>query len=339
MLIASSTMVDMLSKPARDASQKEQLKITAQKIMTQILLDPGFPFDWGSNQTEQPQVFGLAKYGETSREAYLLDPDKVQRLNAELGNISVPVSTVLQLLNLGHDYGFNLEISENLQVTLQRVNESGEKFAIKVNSYFDQMPLANTKITAALYDTQVENVTRRGSAENITGYDGTCEIDFGLPLGSEREVLIVLANYYGAHGAGILPLGSDAIKGYLFSNQVVASEKYSLYYPDRQSAATEAVIIETDQNHAIIEFGAGSSDSTKSLVLEGGVEPSAVAVLASVKDEAGQPAMLTAYRDLTMNYTSIAGLRSAAMSYSLQRTVLIAGTTYTVTLYLWRASN
>jgi hypothetical protein len=201
------------------------------------------------------------------------------------------------------------------------------------------MPLANTKITAALYDTQVENVTRRGSAKNITGYDGTCEIDFGLSPGSEREVLIVLANYYGAHGASILPLGSDAIKGYLFSNQVIASEKYSLYYPDRQPAATEAVIIKTDQNYAIIEFGAGSSDSTKSLVLEGGVEPSAVAVLASVKNEAGQPAMLAAYRDLTMNYTSIAGLRSAAMSYSLERTVLIAGTTYTVTLYLWRMSN
>ncbi len=339
MLVASTAMVDILSKPARDASEKEQLKVTAQKIMTQILLDPGFPFDWGSNLNGQPSMFGLGKYGETSREAYVLDPDKVQRLNTQIGVNRVPPSIALQLLNLGHDYGFNIEFSENLHITYARISNAAEEYKITVTSYFDRMPLANTKIAAALYDTQAENITRRGSASNITGFDGTCDINFNLPIGSQRETMIVLAEYYGAHATKIFPLGSDYVQGYLFSNQVISNTEYSLYHANQAPAAKEALMMKQDENYTISEFDAGEADSTGSLVLEGEVEPSAVAVLASVKDQADNASMLVAYRDLTINYTSIEGVRSTASSYSLERTVLIAGTTYTVTLYLWRMAD
>lgn len=332
-LLASSTTIYTLSKPPRDSSQKDQLKLVAQKIMTQILLDPGFPFDWGTNYG-QMETFGLARYGETSREAYILDPDKVQRLNPGVGSAYLPTSNTTQLLNLGHDYGFTLEIDEKLIIDVRRINESIEKFVLNAASGLDNMPLANTRIAAVLYQAESGTVDRRGTVSNTTLYDGTCTIDFNLTVQSQREVLVVAADYFGAHSARVFMVGSEVITGYLLGDQILTSQNYHL--ESQQQNGQEVIVTKQSQEYAINEFAVGRRGASGELILEGNPESSAVAVLAAVRNQTEHEAILVAFRDLTVSYRSTPEIRSASFSYSLDRTVLIAGTTYTATLYIWR---
>ena len=340
-LVASSLMVDTLSQPARDASVKDQLKITAEKVMTQILLDPGFPREWGTDLDGTVQTFGLAKYGETSREAYMLDPDKVQRLNPNIGAAYfLRPSDALKSLNLGHDYGFTLEINENLNITIQRIPSENEKFLVGVTSYFDQMPITNVKITGAIYASQSGNIVRRGLSDNATVYDGTCQIDFDLPTGSQPEALIIVANYYGARLTRVFPANGQTIQAYMLGDQVIASQEYSLTNGELPHPAKEILAIKSDQDYTITDFAVGNAGTSGKLLLEAGPEPSAVAILASVNND---NAILVASRDLRIVYRSIdfpdPQQRAAAFAYSLERTVLIAGTTYTATLYIWRMAT
>jgi hypothetical protein len=61
LLLGSTVMLTTLLSPAINASDKDLLKIAAEKIATQILLDPGYPSNWGSDNTSQQnmKVFGL----------------------------------------------------------------------------------------------------------------------------------------------------------------------------------------------------------------------------------------------------------------------------------------
>jgi hypothetical protein len=341
-VIASCLMMLTLAQPTLDSSTKDQLKVTAEKVMTQILLDPGFPFDWGRDLDATVQTFGLAKYGETSREAYMLDPDKVQRLDTTIGTAYLPPSIALQSLNMGNAYGFTLEISENLNVTVQRVSVINETFLVEVMSYFDRMPIANAKITGALYNAQLGNIISRGSIiTNVTGYDGTCQVDFGLPIENQPEALIVVADYYGAHSTRVFAEDSQTIRGYLLGNQIITNEDYQLT-AGAPKPAKEVLAVRQDQDYTIRDFATGTAVSGQ-LLLDNNPEPSAIAILAAAKAASGNEAILVAYRNLDVIYRSIdfpdPQQRAAALAYSLERTVVIAGTTYTATLYIWRMVN
>ena len=48
--------------------------------------------------------------------------------------------------------------------------------------------------------------------------------------------------------------------------------------------------------------------------------------------------MLVVFRDYELSYRTIPEIRSASISYSLERTVQIGTTTYTATLYIWRSA-
>ena len=68
LLTVSTVMVTTIATPTNNASDKNQLSSTAQKVMTQMMLDSGYPTTWG-NTSAEPTVFGLAKCGVTSRQA------------------------------------------------------------------------------------------------------------------------------------------------------------------------------------------------------------------------------------------------------------------------------
>jgi len=341
-VIASCLMIDTLVQPTLDSSTKDQLKVTAEKVMTQILLDPGFPFNWGRDLDASIQTFGLAKYGETSREAYMLDPDKVQRLDQNIGTAYLPPRLALQSLNMGNDYGFTLEISENLNVTIQRISVMNETFLVEVMSYFDRMPIANAKITGVLYCARFGNIVSRGSIiTNVTGYDGMCQVDFGMPIESQPEALVVVADYYGARSMRVFAEDSQAIRGFLLGNQIITNEDYQLT-TGAAKPAKEVLAVRQDQDYTIRDFATGTAVSGQ-LLLDDNPEPSVIAILAAAKAASGNDAILVAYRDLNVIYRSIdfpdPQQRAAALAYSLERTVIIAGTTYTATLYIWRMAN
>ena len=197
LLGASIMMVGFLAQPSQDSVNVELLKSTTDKVMTQALIDPGYPYNWGYDD-DTPQAFGLAKYGLTSREAYLLDPDKVQRLNQNSGSRYLEPKTVLNCLNLGLDYGFTIEISEVLKVTVEKVSNETAVFDLVVSSSTNFIPLKNANVTAALYALDGNAVARKADAAAITGFVGNCTIDFNYPS-SAYDIVVISVDYYGLH--------------------------------------------------------------------------------------------------------------------------------------------
>ena len=344
-LIASSIMITTLSDPPISASQKDQLKITAEKIMTQILLDPGYPYNWGSDNTssENLRIFGLAKYGETSRGAYILDPDKVSRLNSAIGSQWVNPSYAANLLNLGNDsaralgqdYGFTLEFNETMGITF--VELSPDVYSIKITADYNQ-PIINAHVTAELYYVnESAKIAYKGPISNTTLYDGTCNLNFSSinpNTTQSAKALIVIADYYGAHMAKIYAEGSNVTTAYLLGGSLIASTGNPYVVPNGADSL-EIILIPTSTGFETRCFSIGNAGNSTNFVFDSPPEPSAIAVLAVSENK-----LLVASRDFSMiSYRTIPAIRSAAFAYSIERTVLISGSTYTATLYFWRMST
>ena len=343
LLLGSTVMVTTLSSPASNASDKDLLKVTAEKIMTQMLLDSGYPYDWGSANTSQQnlKVFGLAKYGQTSREAYILDPDKVLRLNSNASYYfpagaasSLPNLenyTASSLLNLGKDYGFTLEFNETLQVN---VNQTGptDIYSISVASDY-ALPIMGANVSAVLYYIDSNSkIAHEEPQYRTTLFDGFCVFNFGGSI-TTPKVLAVAVNYYGAHTAKLYSVNST-LSATLFGSQLIADPNQP-YNISGAADSREIILIPTSTGFETRDFSIGNAGTSTNFVLDSSPEPSAIAVLAVSGNK-----LLVASRDFSMiSYRTIPAIRSAASAYSLERTVLIGGSTFTATLYFWRMST
>ena len=349
MLIGSTVMVTTMSSPASNASDKDQLKVTAEKIMTQMLLDSGYPYDWGSNTSVVPQVFGLAKYGETSRQAYELDPDKVLRLNEGLPSYvnAVNATFAANLLGLGNsndsshealNYGFTLEFNETLHVSTQQIG-LGDTYSINVTSDY-ALPIIGANVSAVLYyidDTQSTSKTAleepNGPSYLTTTYDGSCVFNFNTIETS--KVLAVTVDYYGAQAAKLysFPAGSGLHATLLGSNLI--ADPTQPYNIASDADSHEILLIQTSQGYETRDFAVQNIGNSTNFTLSNPPESSAIAVLAVSGSN-----LLVADRDFSnISYRTIPAIRSGAFAYSLERTVLIGGSTYTATLYFWRISS
>jgi len=331
-------MLTTISTPTVNASDKNQLSITAQKIMTQIMLDPGYPYNWG-NTTEAPQVFGLAMYGQTSRQAYQLDPDKVMRLNNSIAG-NVPPNTALKLLNLANDqgaaeYGFTLQFKDTIQINVvpQPEQANSECYSITATSDY-ALPIVGAKVSAVLYYIEDTRIQHTDTVHGVTAYNGSYTALFPTPP-QTAKVLAVTVDYYGEQTAKFYQVtpGPEAT---LFQSKLIptADQPYQL-----GSLRDPHEIILVDNGNGLETNDLPIQIDGTSLSLGTPLEPSAIAVLAFSGDN-----LLLANRDFshisyqTINFKDPA-VHSAAFSYSLERTVVIAGSTYTATLYLWRMST
>jgi hypothetical protein len=328
-----------LSSPAINASDKDILKIASEKIMTQMLLDPGYPYNWGSDNTPQQNmtVFGLAKYGQTSREAYLLDPDKVLRLNSTLeGNASYyfPASNASSLLNLGKDYGFTLEFNETLKVSVNQMGPT-DIYSISVASDY-ALPMMGANVSATLYyvNSSTLLIDHLEPKYNATIYDGSCILYLNGSSTGEAKVLVVGVDYYGVHTAKLYGnVGPSVLNATLFGSTLIpgSSQPYNI----TNGAAHEITLLQTNLGYETKDFEVENSGTPTNFTLNSAPEPSTVAILAVSGNK-----LLVASRDFSMiSYRTIPAIRSAASAYSLERTVLIGGVTFTATLYFWRMSS
>lgn len=325
-------MVSTFSSPASNASDRDQLKAAAEKVMTQILLDPGYPYEWGSQNIPYQNLlsFGLAQYGQTSRQAYELDPDKVLRLNTTLqGSRSYYVlpSKASDLLALGNDYGFTLEFDQTLHTTATKVGTN--KYLIKVTSEYS-LPVIAANVSAILYGLDGKNIVLSSSNFNRTSYDGTCLLDFVGNYGSSRA-LIVAINYYGVQVTSILG-AENAIKASLLGDNVILNSSVSI-----SSDVREVIVVQGSRGTEFRNFTVGyTNPNPPNFLINPFPEPSAVGIV-GVTDRGN---LMIAQRDFSeISYRTIPAIRSASSSYSLDRTVLIGGSTFLVTLYLWRMSD
>lgn len=332
-------MVGTLSDPHRNVSEKEQLKDTAQKILTQILLDTGDPPDWGSNITiDETDLtrFGLARYGESTREAYTLDLDKVLRLNRTEQMYLISAPRVLNLLNLGQDYGLALEISPPLIVDVTAIPNT-DRYEIRVSSEYGEMPMATADVAGRIYyfNSTENKIAKTATKYNYTGYDGKCTLDFGI-IPTEIKTLIVAVNYYGvrlvkthipaAQTPAVIP--ANVLGNYIFSND--------LSLTSTKEACEIIVAKNVTSGRYMIEDVTFNLSRVAPIQYElSYLDPYTVTTIALSQDNSK---LVVASRDATLTYASISGSWSFPFAYSLERTVSVGFSTYVVRLYIWRMS-
>jgi len=148
---------------------QQQLRNAALNVFDSMLLDVGSPSNWGSlyyfdqqgNVKFDPTTttkFGLAYADPFSK--YVLDPDKVQRLNEdELG-----YEAVRKLLNIQDLYGFRFNIYRPFRVAhTLTLTESSIHFSVTVTRTEDGTPIPNA-------DVKVTTFVTAASTQNITQY-------------------------------------------------------------------------------------------------------------------------------------------------------------------------
>jgi len=331
-MLGSTMMVTMISAPSRDSAARDELKITTEKIMTQILLDPGFPYNWGSENTPASDMkfFGLAKYGQTSREAYMLDPDKVLRLNSILQQEYVTPASAAGLLNMGtnpSDYGFTLEFNETLQIsTPEPVQGPPDTYTVSVNTTYN-MPAINAQVTAFLYYLDAAGIAKTETTGVFNDGKYTLSFNNGSQPTGNSKTMLVIADCNGAHIAKIFPI-SGTITAYLLGSSIIhPSEPIAI----GGAAVKETILIKDNSKFTTRDFRVYMKDST---TMTQPPEPSAIAVMAVSGTK-----LLVAYRDYSISYRTSFAVRSTTFAYSLQRRVIIGESTYTATLYLWRMSS
>ncbi|MEM2960598.1 MAG: hypothetical protein QXU67_03230 [Candidatus Bathyarchaeia archaeon] len=248
-IVASTTMVTSAVTPLRTVFERERLKMTAEKLLTQILLSTGEPSNWGSEVSLSPKVFGLAAQMETTREAYTLDIDKLGRIADESLNnfqsgLYISPQKVLDLLNLKNeyaDYGFSLEIFPffNIEITWM----VGGEVTVNVSVTNPQgQPVANAKVLARLYWTDLAppyiNTIDPNPKVQSTKPDGSCTFGFGNIqniLNLDTAVIVVYVEQFGTKNFKLAPIGIGTGTRILQPNGLGKYTKFWNPIPEDQS--------------------------------------------------------------------------------------------------------
>lgn len=160
---------------------EQQLINIAQDLLNSILLNEGYPENWGSYypfSEDIVQSFGLALYG--ANRLYVLDPDKVQRLveGNPVGYISY--ERVKSLLNV-EGYGFSISIKPPFKVHVEDRSESFQHLIFEVSvSDWNGKAIPGAEVTAVtVYCTAQGNNIRINIEEkrNVTDVYGRSRIE------------------------------------------------------------------------------------------------------------------------------------------------------------------
>ncbi len=326
-LTGSTAMTAMLSEPSRGLSEREQLKVTAQKVMTQLTLEPGSPPDWGSNPAlggEDMKLFGLARHSETARDAYVLDPDKVGRLRAS-STLGIPPSRAAELLNLRGSYGFRIELRRPLEVNVTRISAS--EFNVSVFSPIGLSPIAGANVTAALYTYEGGfKALEPTGGRAITGADGRCTLRF--EGGAETGVIALLVDHKGLRAFKLIPIGGPVERASLLAGRLVLEGDEEL-----AGEALEIIPTRGEGGPALLSLTQAISRVEAAKYELSYLEPSAEAVLAVSLDGSR---LFYAPRVDELVYSTSEGDEPIPFSYSVERSVAVGGSIYTLRLYIWR---
>lgn len=333
MLIAASTMITMVPQSSITISGKEQLKTVAQKLMTELILKTGDPPNWGSNISISPDMltsFGLAKYGERIREAYVLDPDKVQRLSPT-NPLYIQPSDVVRLLSLGRDYGVSLKFAPAINVSIRQLDYNSYEFSVISDQ--NGMPLVNANISARTiyYDDLYHIFNGTEHKNSSTDPTGRCTISFGDVPTNARKVLVAIVDYYGIQFTKIyVPSETNATKATMIGNHLILATQQNI-----STGLCQVFVMKSLGSYVI---GFVKTDLTKingTLYNCSFVEPRAVLFI-TIPDTGNN--LIVAWKEIPTEYSSIPGVTSLPFAYSLERSVVISESSYTMRVQVWRMS-
>ena len=186
-----------------NAADQQQLRNTGLNVFNAMLLDTGKGFNetanqnttnWGSLdpfEAEDIIRFGLASTEDSA--SYVLDPDKVQRL--EIGNpLGTINNTIAKSLMDLEGYGFALEIippfnvtnvdgtkidGNNSPINIPALEESRLEYSVRV-CYLDGRPIPNAAIESIAIYSNRNDFTFDYGANSFTNQDGISSATYGL---------------------------------------------------------------------------------------------------------------------------------------------------------------
>jgi hypothetical protein len=331
MIVASLFVVVTVTEPQNKISEREQLKITAEKIINQILFDPGYPTDWGSNLTvpfQTIQSFGLAKFNETTRGAYTLDIDKILRLSNETNTSKNLKAVIPNLLNLGTDYGIAIEFTTPLIIDILDRSDANI-YDVRVTSQLGGLPAYGAKATARMYYVNNDQIIQSPEITDSTDPSGNCIIDFSEFVSEfiQEKILVISIDYNNIHATEVSANKNVPILG----DQIYSSQ------PIDQTVC-QALVVSEQGSCKIKSVNTTVTTQPQSWYKLAYNEPSAIATFA--KDASGD--LVCASKEISnAHYCSISidfHQISNPFSYTIERTVTIDGLTYLLRLYVWRTN-
>lgn len=190
---------------------QQQLRNVALSALNTMLLDAGYPINWGSAASFNPTSvvrFGLAS--ANSSELYMLDSDKVQKLvtnsPSEVGSLSY--EQVRSLLGL-QGYGFKLKIMAPFNVTVKdmappaipgkptqiELSTIDYQVTVKLN---DGKPVPNAVVKGLTYSciktggggTEEVYIVQNHKETRLTSELGICRVQCSL-TGEVSDVIII----------------------------------------------------------------------------------------------------------------------------------------------------
>jgi len=358
------------------AVDQQQLRNAATQAFNTILLETGYPTDWGTildaNYQFDPSSvtrFGLASAEESS--FYVLDPEKVQRLvpSDPIGSISY--NQVRSLLEL-EEYGFSLKIIPPFNVTMLKDEFTLSSSQISLD--FDVKVLYNDgrPIAGALVDATIIYMTKQGgntakfyaaAEETSTDSVGLCYFDetIDTPSGETMTSAIVVFQVTVADLSSIV-LTYQSTPPNNVANINIVGDEVILSIPDQPPSPpnnarwVDFIVVFDGESFSFIHNGTRSNDDKLNY---GGGSPfkiwnknypglhyqDKVFLLFSfwtVQPGGGRTSVLIAgpnpawQGNRLLQYGDANGPRNAGAALTLQRTVSIAGTTYIAELTFWK---
>jgi hypothetical protein len=318
--------------PYRSVSEIDQLKVAAQKVMNSILLSPGYPHDWGSDvrvKSSDLTSFGLASSTIFTRDAYVLDQDKVQRLCREVPDpLYVPPSVVLGLLGLGLDYGMKMEFTPALGVKLEPSQGSG----LTVEVVSEQgMPIEGANVTVvALYLSYGGLSTSTASGK--TDLNGRCALSVAY---SVPALFITMVDSYGVIAINVSTVGPGVHRVLVMGRHIVTNrsdlsgiEAYQLFVSSGLGGIFEV------KNASYILGSPIALEGYNVYAYDMGYEEPGLVAVVAVKEQE----LIVAYKLVPESYPPTLGDVYPPLSYVLERSVKIGPSNYNFKLRIWRAS-
>lgn len=211
---------------------QQQFRNVALEALNSMLLSMGYPLEWGSDtpfDESAIEKFGLALSPSSS--FYVLDPDKVQRLDVNNPSGSLNYETMRTVLGL-QDYGFNIKITPPFNVNA--IKKSGvPSLLYEINVTFnDGRPIPNAHVEAAILYVKNKQDIFNTETENSTNLLGRCTIGKVLPSGVTDYVVVLKATV-----ADLATVTSTYMEGFGHqhtTNASIIGENISLSIPEGQ---------------------------------------------------------------------------------------------------------
>jgi len=349
---------------------EQQLRNVASEALKTMLLDSGYPADWGlveNFDSDSLDRFGLASSGSSA--LFELDSDKVQRLVVGNSMGYLEYEDARELLGL-QGYGFGIKIAAPFNVTVTLMGEvnltSWERYPTfeVVVTYGDEKPVPNANVKASILYSYLEKKDPQDefynkyslqyvTAQNVTDALGRCNIYGHItdPLGKVQDNIVAVFQVTVANVATVVTeyrIGGP-IQGIAEVNMIgdtLVLSRPEIYDPNSNNWITSISII-TEGGPVSLYNGThddmlnyGSKDLWEKTFAElKGMEPQVLIFnFNTVVKQSGREGVLVAGPSPAYlgNRVVWFGGTPKGTTVTFHRTVQIGGMTYIVEFVLWK---